>query len=181
MNDVKASFLLFINTISTFFKVSCLFWFFFFFKQKSRDYLAGMAAPKSLHRLRVEVEVSASATSPKTSPSKWQWGRRYRRETIPKSVLLLYLLTYTRDPFLMEWATFFSLYTTFLFLSSSSCIMQFNFVGKLLGPKGNSLKRLQEETLTKMAILGRGSMRDKHKANINIFFLKKRSARIYKF
>lgn len=40
---------------------------------------------------------------------------------------------------------------------------QFNFVGKLLGPKGNSLKRLQEETMTKMAILGRGSMRDKAK------------------
>jgi len=40
---------------------------------------------------------------------------------------------------------------------------KFNFVGKLLGPKGNSLKRLQEETLTKMAILGRGSMRDKNK------------------
>jgi hypothetical protein len=40
---------------------------------------------------------------------------------------------------------------------------QFNFVGKLLGPKGNSLKRLQEDTMTKMAILGRGSMRDKHK------------------
>ncbi|XP_037076800.1 KH domain-containing, RNA-binding, signal transduction-associated protein 3-like, partial [Pollicipes pollicipes] len=39
----------------------------------------------------------------------------------------------------------------------------FNFVGKLLGPKGNSLKRLQEETLTRMAILGRGSMRDKVK------------------
>ncbi|KAJ8869225.1 hypothetical protein PR048_030797 [Dryococelus australis] len=41
---------------------------------------------------------------------------------------------------------------------------QFNFVGKLLGPKGNSLKRLQEDTMTKMAILGKGSMRDKHKA-----------------
>ncbi|XP_069678382.1 uncharacterized protein [Periplaneta americana] len=40
---------------------------------------------------------------------------------------------------------------------------KFNFVGKLLGPKGNSLKRLQEDTMTKMAILGRGSMRDKHK------------------
>ncbi|XP_039298951.1 KH domain-containing, RNA-binding, signal transduction-associated protein 3 isoform X2 [Nilaparvata lugens] len=40
---------------------------------------------------------------------------------------------------------------------------KFNFVGKLLGPKGNSLKRLQEETMTKMAILGRGSMRDKAK------------------
>ena len=38
---------------------------------------------------------------------------------------------------------------------------QFNFVGKLLGPKGNSMKRLQEDTMTKMAVLGRGSMRNK--------------------
>lgn len=36
-------------------------------------------------------------------------------------------------------------------------------MGKLLGPRGNSLKRLQEETLTKMSILGKGSMRDKAK------------------
>ena len=43
--------------------------------------------------------------------------------------------------------------------------LQFNFVGKLLGPKGNSMKRLQEETMTKMAVLGRGSMRDKQKVN----------------
>ena len=48
----------------------------------------------------------------------------------------------------------FTFYQTFYFV-------QFNFVGKLLGPKGNSLKRLQEETLTKMAVLGKGSMRDK--------------------
>ncbi|KAE8282249.1 KH domain-containing, RNA-binding, signal transduction-associated protein 3 [Larimichthys crocea] len=40
---------------------------------------------------------------------------------------------------------------------------KFNFVGKLLGPRGNSLKRLQEDTLTKMSILGKGSMRDKEK------------------
>ncbi|CAC5399135.1 KHDRBS3 [Mytilus coruscus] len=40
---------------------------------------------------------------------------------------------------------------------------KFNFVGKLLGPKGMSLKRLQEETGTKMSILGKGSMRDKGK------------------
>lgn len=40
---------------------------------------------------------------------------------------------------------------------------KFNFVGKLLGPKGNSMRRLQEETLCKMAILGRGSMKDKKK------------------
>ncbi|KAK3553366.1 hypothetical protein QTP70_003531 [Hemibagrus guttatus] len=40
---------------------------------------------------------------------------------------------------------------------------QFNFVGKLLGPRGNSMKRLQEETGAKMSILGKGSMRDKDK------------------
>ncbi|XP_078502934.1 KH domain-containing, RNA-binding, signal transduction-associated protein 2 [Lissotriton helveticus] len=40
---------------------------------------------------------------------------------------------------------------------------KFNFVGKLLGPRGNSLKRLQEETGSKMSILGKGSMRDKAK------------------
>ena len=38
-------------------------------------------------------------------------------------------------------------------------------MGKLLGPKGNSMKRLQEETMTKMAVLGRGSMRDKQKVS----------------
>ncbi|XP_046885256.1 KH domain-containing, RNA-binding, signal transduction-associated protein 2 [Hypomesus transpacificus] len=40
---------------------------------------------------------------------------------------------------------------------------QFNFVGKLLGPRGNSMKRLQEDTGAKMSILGKGSMRDKDK------------------
>lgn len=42
-------------------------------------------------------------------------------------------------------------------------LSQFNFVGKLLGPKGNSMKRLQEDTMCKMAVLGRGSMRDRRK------------------
>lgn len=41
--------------------------------------------------------------------------------------------------------------------------IQFNFVGKLLGPKGNSMRRLQEETMCKMAVLGRGSMKDRKK------------------
>lgn len=35
-----------------------------------------------------------------------------------------------------------------------------------MGPRGNSLKRLQEETLTKMSILGKGSMRDKAKVKV---------------
>jgi KH domain-containing, RNA-binding, signal transduction-associated protein 3 len=43
---------------------------------------------------------------------------------------------------------------------------KFNFVGKLLGPRGNSMRRLQEETLCKMAILGRGSMKDRKRVII---------------
>lgn len=54
-------------------------------------------------------------------------------------------------------------------------LVQFNFVGKLLGPKGNSMKRLQEETMCKMAVLGRGSMKDRKKVrnadDEHIFFL----------
>lgn len=40
---------------------------------------------------------------------------------------------------------------------------KFNFTGKILGPKGNSLRRLQEETQCRIAIKGRGSMRDSAK------------------
>lgn len=43
---------------------------------------------------------------------------------------------------------------------------KFNFVGKLLGPRGNSMRRLQEETLCKMAILGRGSMKDRKRVRL---------------
>lgn len=56
----------------------------------------------------------------------------------------------------------------FLLISALTlCLLQFNFVGKLLGPRGNSLKRLQEDTLTKMSILGKGSMRDKEKVTLH--------------
>ncbi|XP_070573571.1 KH domain-containing, RNA-binding, signal transduction-associated protein 2-like [Ptychodera flava] len=40
---------------------------------------------------------------------------------------------------------------------------KFNFVGKILGPRGNSLERLQEDTGSRITILGKGSMRDKNK------------------
>ena len=49
---------------------------------------------------------------------------------------------------------------------------QFNFVGKLLGPRGNTFKRLQASTGTKMSILGKGSMREKEKVsytNVEVF------------
>jgi len=40
---------------------------------------------------------------------------------------------------------------------------KFNFVGKLLGPRGSSLKRLQERTRTRMAVFGSGSVRSRQK------------------
>ncbi|XP_003383496.1 PREDICTED: KH domain-containing, RNA-binding, signal transduction-associated protein 2-like [Amphimedon queenslandica] len=39
----------------------------------------------------------------------------------------------------------------------------YNLVGRLLGPKGLTLKRIQAETDTKISILGRGSIKDKSK------------------
>ncbi|NXI75606.1 KHDR1 protein, partial [Rhipidura dahli] len=44
---------------------------------------------------------------------------------------------------------------------------KFNFVGKILGPQGNTIKRLQEETGAKISVLGKGSMRDKAKVRAN--------------
>ncbi|XP_073845265.1 KH domain-containing, RNA-binding, signal transduction-associated protein 2-like [Musca autumnalis] len=40
---------------------------------------------------------------------------------------------------------------------------KFNFQGKILGPKGNTLKRLHQETLCSIAIKGRNSMRDQER------------------
>ena len=39
----------------------------------------------------------------------------------------------------------------------------YNFVGKILGPKGNTLRGIQASSKTKISILGRGSMRDREK------------------
>lgn len=74
----------------------------------------------------------------------------------------------------MEWLHFFvsqhnNNKRVFLRILSSGAIfffflhLQFNFVGKILGPQGNTIKRLQEETGAKISVLGKGSMRDKAK------------------
>lgn len=42
-------------------------------------------------------------------------------------------------------------------------------MGKLLGPQGSTIKRLQEETGAKISVLGKGSMRDKNK--VCVYFL----------
>ena len=40
---------------------------------------------------------------------------------------------------------------------------QFNFVGRILGPRGLTAKQLEQETGCKVMVRGRGSMRDKKK------------------
>lgn len=47
--------------------------------------------------------------------------------------------------------------------------MQVNFTGRLLGPGGQNLKAMQEQTGCKMSIMGRGSMRDKAKVGEMLF------------
>jgi len=43
------------------------------------------------------------------------------------------------------------------------CVLQFNFVGRILGPRGLTAKQLEAETGCKIMVRGKGSMRDKKK------------------
>ena len=45
----------------------------------------------------------------------------------------------------------------------SCCHFQFNFVGRILGPRGMTTKQLEQETGCKIMVRGKGSMRDKKK------------------
>jgi hypothetical protein len=47
-------------------------------------------------------------------------------------------------------------------------MFQFNFVGRLLGPRGNSLKRVEAFTGCRVFIRGKGSIKDPDKV---LFFL----------
>lgn len=42
---------------------------------------------------------------------------------------------------------------------------QFNFVGRLLGPRGNSLKRVEASTGCRVFIRGQGSIKDPEKVD----------------
>jgi len=44
---------------------------------------------------------------------------------------------------------------------------EYNFVGRILGPRGLTAKQLEQETQCKIMVRGRGSMRDKNKENAN--------------
>lgn len=43
---------------------------------------------------------------------------------------------------------------------------EFNFVGRILGPRGMTAKQLEYETGCKIMVRGKGSMRDKKKVRI---------------
>ena len=43
---------------------------------------------------------------------------------------------------------------------------EFNFVGRILGPRGMTAKQLEQETGCKIMVRGKGSMRDKAKVSI---------------
>ncbi|KAF9418587.1 hypothetical protein HW555_004635 [Spodoptera exigua] len=45
--------------------------------------------------------------------------------------------------------------------------MSFNFVGRILGPRGMTAKQLEQETGCKIMVRGKGSMRDKKKEDAN--------------
>lgn len=46
-------------------------------------------------------------------------------------------------------------------------LLQFNFVGRILGPRGMTAKQLEQETGCKIMVRGKGSMRDKKKVSWN--------------
>lgn len=48
--------------------------------------------------------------------------------------------------------------------------IQYNFVGRLLGPRGNSLKRLEATTECRVLIRGRGSIKDQARVTTLLFF-----------
>lgn len=47
--------------------------------------------------------------------------------------------------------------------------MQYNFVGRILGPRGNSLKRVEAMTGCRIFIRGQGSVKDSLKVLLILF------------
>lgn len=47
--------------------------------------------------------------------------------------------------------------------------LQFNFVGRILGPRGMTAKQLEQETGCKIMVRGKGSMRDKKKVSEKLY------------
>ncbi|CAN1152045.1 KH domain-containing protein At2g38610 [Linum perenne] len=75
----------------------------------------------------------------------------YLRIYLPQTVLIRVLRTIT------------SMQLTVLMILFCCEILQFNFVGRLLGPRGNSLKRVEATTGCRVFIRGKGSIKDTEK------------------
>ena len=58
-------------------------------------------------------------------------------------------------------------YFTVVFILTTiySSLFQFNFVGRILGPRGMTAKQLEQDTGCKIMVRGKGSMRDKKKVS----------------
>jgi len=50
--------------------------------------------------------------------------------------------------------------------SFASVIIQYNFVGRILGPRGLTVKQLELDTGCKVMVRGKGSMRDRQKVQL---------------
>lgn len=70
-----------------------------------------------------------------------------------------------RDSILINLSAIFDQFLSRLFIIEKS---QFNFVGRILGPRGMTAKQLEQETGCKIMVRGKGSMRDKKKVCICI-------------
>jgi len=47
-------------------------------------------------------------------------------------------------------------------------MLQFNFVGRILGPRGMTAKQLEQDTGCKIMVRGKGYMRDKVKVSVSM-------------
>lgn len=50
-------------------------------------------------------------------------------------------------------------------------LLQYNFVGRLLGPRGNSLKRVELNTECRVLIRGRGSIKDPARVRMRVHYV----------
>ena len=48
--------------------------------------------------------------------------------------------------------------------------LQFNFVGRIIGPRGLTLRQVEQETACKILVRGRGSMKDKKMVGFGMLF-----------
>lgn len=70
------------------------------------------------------------------------------------------------------WRTVYPIKSLFFAVSDIDLnLLQYNFVGRLLGPRGNSLKRVEASTECRVLIRGRGSIKDPARVRINVHYV----------